>query len=101
MVANPHSVVGRRMSFADMEAIGHRYRTAVHECGHGVCARLLALPDCGQVTIIEPNPHAILPIGHGARSICALMGGAVAEALAFGSYYDREHTGLDWQYAAE
>src|SRR4051812_1657393 len=79
----PRSIVGRRISFADMQAIGARYRTAVPESGHAMTARLLQLPNCGEASI-APHAYAKVPIDCGWRSICALMGGACAEIAAFG-----------------
>jgi len=72
-------------------------RIAVHESGHAIVARLLSLPGCGGAFLAPP--HAIFPTNHGAASICALMGGAIAEVLHFGDY-DRVGITIDWKRAS-
>jgi hypothetical protein len=58
----------------------------VHEAGHAVASRLMRLPECGEVSIIEPRAHAVFDCGRGAASFWALMAGAVVESIAFGDY---------------
>lgn len=66
--------------------IGRVQRIAIHEAGHCVVARKLGLPGCGGVTIIEPHAFAVFSENHGAESVVALMAGAAAEVVAFGSH---------------
>jgi hypothetical protein len=84
-------------SFADMKAVGRRYRIAVHESGHSVCGRLLRLP-CGEEAI-APRPYANVPVDLDAPSVCAIMGGHAAEWIAFGSF-DPADSEVDWELAS-
>lgn len=59
------------------------WRVAVHEAGHCVAARLMGLPVVG--ASIEPA-FCDFPDDLGAPSICALMAGAISEALVLGDY---------------
>ncbi len=44
------------------------------------------MPKCGGASIVRPYAHARFSCNHGAASVCALMAGACAEVVAFGSY---------------
>jgi hypothetical protein len=93
-----------RRSFADMKAAGRRFRIATHESGHATAARLLMPPgSCGEASIVEGCGwfgYARFPGDHGARSVCAIYAGSVAEALAFGSH-DAEGGAFDRALAQE
>jgi hypothetical protein len=75
-----------------------RWRVSIHEAGHCVAARLMGLP-CGSASIVEPDPHAMFARDCGAPSICALMAGAVSEALVLGDY-DDVGVEVDWEHAS-
>lgn|SRR5262249_2963057 len=79
-----------------MSEVAHTVRVATHESGHAVCARLLHLPDCGGA-YMDPA-RAIFSLDHGAHSVCALMGGAIAEVVMYGDY-DRVGIRVDWKRA--
>jgi hypothetical protein len=89
-------IADARRRFSDMKASCRRYRIATHEAGHAVCGRLLGLP-CGEASL-DP-PYACIPPDCGARSVCAIYAGGIAEHHAFGSY-DPEDSGIDREMAA-
>jgi hypothetical protein len=75
-------------------------RISRHEAGHAIASRLMRLPDCGEVSIIEPRAHAVFSCNCGAASIVALLAGSVAENLAFNDY-DAHGGSEDWKNAWE
>ena len=64
-----------------------RWRVAVHEAGHCVAARLMGLPVVA-ASCSPDHAYADFPNDLGARSIVALMAGAVAESLILGDYHE-------------
>jgi hypothetical protein len=62
-----------------------RWRVCLHEAGHCVAARLMGLPVSAASAELD-DAYADFLDDCGARSIVALMAGAIAESLVLGDY---------------
>jgi hypothetical protein len=70
----------------DAEALA-AWRTAVHEAGHAIAARLLNMSSGEARAWPEADAGAVFDADDGMLSACALMAGAAAEVLVCGDHH--------------